>query len=56
MLDLESQGVVPTALGGDVVCVPISAKEKVNIKLLEENIIKLAEKKISLMEDHSMPA
>jgi translation initiation factor IF-2 len=30
-------------LGGDVCCVPISAKEDVNIDLLEEHIIKLAD-------------
>jgi len=56
MFDLESQGVVAEDLGGNVVCVPISAKEKVNINLLEEKILKLADKKISLMEDHSMAA
>lgn len=37
-------------------CVPISAKEHVNINKLEGKIIDLADKKISLMEDHSMPA
>ena len=35
---------------------PISAKEEVNITLLEETIIKLADQKINLMEDHSMKA
>ena len=35
MFDLESQGVVVQDLGGDVCCVPISAKEEVNINLLE---------------------
>lgn len=39
-----------------MVTVPISAKEGVNIKLLEEQILKLADKKINLMEDHSMNA
>jgi len=35
MLDLEQQGVIPDTLGGDVVCVPISAKENVNLNILE---------------------
>ena len=43
-------------LGGDVTCVPISAKENVNINVLEDKIVRLAEKKLNLMEDHSMPA
>ena len=56
LLDLESQGIVAEQLGGNVCCVPISAKEKVNIKLLENSIISLAEKKLHLLEDHSMRA
>ena len=55
-MDLESQGVIPEQLGGNVCCVPISAKEKVNIKLLEDSIIGLAEKKLQLLEDHNMRA
>jgi len=56
MLDLESQGIIAEDLGGDTCCVPISAKEQVNITLLEDKIISLAEKKLSLMEDHTMRA
>ena len=55
-LDLENAGVVIEDLGGDVACVPISAKEGVNIKLLEDKIVQLASKKLNLMEDHSVPA
>lgn len=55
-LDLENAGIVIEDLGGDVACVPISAKEHVNINTLEEKIVKLAEKKLNLMEDHKMPA
>lgn len=36
--------------------VPISAREKVNINLLENKIIDLAEKKLHLIEDHQMNA
>ena len=35
LFDLENNGVAPEDLGGSVCCVPISAKEKVNINLLE---------------------
>lgn len=56
LLDLENQGIVAEDLGGDVCCVPISATEGVNIRLLEENIVRLAEKKVNLIEDHSMRA
>lgn len=55
-LDLENQGIVIEELGGDVTCVPISAKENVNIQLLEDKIVQLSEKKLNLMEDHGMPA
>lgn len=56
LFDLENQGIVAEDLGGNVCCVPISAKEKVNINLLEDSILKLAAKKVNLMEDHSMNA
>lgn len=36
--DLQNQGVVPEQLGGNVICVPISAKERVNLNLLKEKI------------------
>ena len=56
MLDLENENIIAEDLGGDVCCVPISAKEAVNIKLLEQKIVNLADKKINLLEDHSMRA
>ena len=42
MLDLEQHNLVPEQLGGDVICVPISAKERTNLDLLEEKIIEVA--------------
>lgn len=54
MFDLENQGIVAEDLGGSVICVPISAKEKVNINLLENKIVELSEKKVNLMEDHAI--
>ena len=38
MFDLASNNLVPEELDGDVICVPISAKEKVNLDLLKERI------------------
>lgn len=35
LLDLENAGVIVEDLGGKVCCVPISAKENVNLNLLE---------------------
>lgn len=55
-LDLENAGIIIEDLGGDVCCVPISAKEHVNINLLEDKIALIAEKKLNLMEDYKMPA
>lgn len=31
LLDLSSHNLIPEQLGGDVICVPISAKEKTNL-------------------------
>ena len=56
LFDLENQDIVVEDLGGTVVSVPISAKEKVNINLLENKIAELADKKLNLMEDHTMKA
>lgn len=42
MFDLASKDLVPEDLGGDVICVPISAKEKVNLDLLKEKIQQVA--------------
>lgn len=35
MLDLASHNLVPEELGGEIVCVPISAKMKTNLDILE---------------------
>jgi len=56
LFDLENQGIIAEDLGGEVVCVPISAKEKVNINLLESKISEISDKKLNLMEDYSMHA
>ena len=56
LLDLENASVITEELGGNVSCVPISAKEVVNINKLEDKIVDLADKKINLMEDHSKRA
>lgn len=53
MLDLENNGIVTEDLGGQVSCVPISAKEHVNINVLENKISEVAAKKLNLMEDHA---
>jgi len=42
LLDLASHNLVPEELGGDIICIPISAKDGTNIDTLEESIIKLA--------------
>jgi translation initiation factor IF-2 len=42
LLDLASNNLIPEELGGDVICVPISAKMKTNLDKLEEKIIELA--------------
>ncbi len=34
MLDLASHDLVPEDLGGNQICVPISAKERINLDLL----------------------
>ena len=51
LLDLSSHNLIPEQLGGDVICVPISAKERTNLDLLEEKIIEVANKKLDLKED-----
>jgi translation initiation factor IF-2 len=42
LLDLASHNLIPEDLGGDVICVPISAKERTNLDLLEQKIIHVA--------------
>jgi translation initiation factor IF-2 len=39
LLDLSSHNMISEELGGDVICVPISAKEGTNLDILEEKII-----------------
>lgn len=39
LLDLSSHNLIAEELGGDVICVPISAKEGTNLDILEEKII-----------------
>ena len=51
LLDLSSHNLIPEQLGGDVICVPISAKEGTNLDLLEEKIIEVANTKLDLKED-----
>jgi small GTP-binding protein len=51
LLDLSSHNLIPEQLGGDVICVPISAKEGTNLDLLEEKIIEVATTKLDLKED-----
>jgi translation initiation factor IF-2 len=56
LLDLSSHNLIPEQLGGDVICVPVSAKERTNLDLLEEKIIEVANNKLDLKEDMSMKA
>lgn len=35
LLDLSAHNLVPEELGGDIICVPISAKMKTNLDVLE---------------------
>jgi len=48
MLDLASYNLIPEQLGGDVICVPVSAKERINLDILEQKIIEVAESKLNL--------
>ena len=38
MLDLSAQGLIPEELGGEVICLPISAKEQINLDVLKRKI------------------
>jgi len=55
MRQLAELGLVPEAWGGDVICVPISAKRKQGIEELLENILVVAEM-AELKADPSQPA
>jgi len=54
-IQLGAEGLVPEELGGDVVCVPISAKEKTNLDMLESEIVELS-KKLNLNEHYNIKA
>ncbi len=54
--DLQNQGVVPEQLGGNAICVPISAKERVNLNLLKQKINQLANERVNLIEDFTVQA
>lgn len=41
MLDLAQYEIVSEELGGDIVCVPISAKMKTNLDVLEQKIVEV---------------
>ena len=55
-VDLSHHGLVPEALGGDVICEPISAKENINLDKLKDRIISLARERINLLEDYTTRA
>ena len=56
MLDLASHNLIPEQLGGDVICVPVSAKERINLDILEQKIVEVSEAKLKLQEDISTKA
>ena len=56
LLDLQTHGLIPKELDGDVVCVPISAKVGTNLDILEEKIIEMASTQLDLKEDYSIKA
>lgn len=43
-------------MGGDVICVPISAKEGTNLDLLKQKIKEVANERVNLLEDFTTPA
>jgi translation initiation factor IF-2 len=56
ILDLASHNLIPEQLGGDVICVPVSAKERINLDILEQKIVEVSEAKLKLQEDISTKA
>ena len=50
MIDLQKVGINPKKLGGDVPCVPISAKDKSNLEELQQEILEVA-KSLDLVDD-----
>lgn len=53
MLDLAQNGLIPQALGGEVICVPISAKEGTNLDKLKQKIKEIAHERVNLLEDYT---
>ena len=56
MLDLAHNGLTPQALGGEVICIPISAKEGTNLDKLKDKIRQVAHERVNLIEDYTTPA
>lgn len=56
MLDLSAHDLIPEQLGGNQICVPISAREKTNLNILRQKIIQVANERVNLLEDYTMPA
>ena len=54
--DLAHQGMVPEDMGGELICVPISAKENITLDKLKERVIALARERINLLEDFTTRA
>ena len=42
MIDLHNMGVNTKQLGGNIPCIPISAKEKTNLDLLSEELLNVS--------------
>ena len=56
MLDLSAYDLIPEQLGGNQICVPISAREKTNLDILRQKIVQVATERVNLLEDYTMPA
>jgi translation initiation factor IF-2 len=56
LLDLQMHDMVPEQLGGNTICVPISAKEKMNLDKLQNKIAQVARERLNLVEDFTVPA
>ena len=56
MLDLASHDLVPEELGGNQICVPISARDGINLDKLQHKIAEVARERVNLIEDYTVPA
>ena len=56
MMDLASHDLIPEDLGGNQICVPISARDNINLDKLSLKIAEVARERINLIEDYTMPA